>query len=139
MRRSNVCGVWVWRRARKRDMWVLQPNINKVTNSDRPAIFTLYGGPLPITAKSVATMASAENINCNVRNIQKSTTIRRTPLETPRRASPATARALTRKIRTLSEPSKSSLDPGVMKIGGGGYNDVFLISSVRSPRPSNSS
>jgi hypothetical protein len=52
-------------------------------------------------------------------------------MESQKSARSATVRAIIHRIKS-SEHSRSVLEPGIVKLGEGGYNDVFLISSVRS-------
>ena len=78
-------------------------------------------------------MASARIINCDVQGIQKSSIIKHIPPQTQKSANNVTVLEAMRKvIKSRNEDSGLFSDPSIVKLAEGGYNDVFLISSVSS-------
>jgi hypothetical protein len=78
-------------------------------------------------------MASARSISCNVQRIQRSSIINQVPPDTHKCANNVRILEAMRKIiRSRNEDSGLFSDSNIVKLGEGGYNDVFLISSVSS-------
>ena len=77
-------------------------------------------------------MAFATTINCDVKIIQKSSITKQMPPENLSRARIAIARA-----RRVLSGEDSGLPMGLTatKLGEGGYNEVFLMSSVLLLKP----
>ena len=80
------------------------------------------------TVKFAVPMASVI-IGCNAPNIQKSSIINQVLLDTHKNANNVTVLETIRKImRNVGRGSFRG--PSIVKLGEGGYNDVFLISLV---------
>ena len=78
-------------------------------------------------------MASARSTSCNVQSIQKSSIINQVPPDTHKSANNVSVLEAMRKIiKSRNEDSGLFSDPSIVKLGEGGYNDVFLVSSVSS-------
>lgn len=78
-------------------------------------------------------MGSARSISYDVRSIQKPSIINHVPSGTHKSAIHVSVLEAMRKIiKSRNEDSGSFSDPTIVKLGEGGYNDVFLISPVSS-------
>jgi len=76
-------------------------------------------------------MASARNISCDAQNIKKSI-INRVPPEGHKSAKNVTVLKTMRKIIKSNGNSESFSEPSIVKLGEGGYNDVFQYIRIHS-------
>jgi hypothetical protein len=84
-----------------------------------------------LTTVKFAVRMSSASIGCDAPHIKNVSFINQVLLDNPRSANNVAILETIRKLKSLRNASRGSLlEPSILKLGEGGYNDVFLISLV---------